>query len=349
MASAPREISKLQSGRCVSRGDTRDGSFPDALHEFLQDGRTLVQLATVTPGFGSAHWPARIPLVQANLHHAARNSPEATANSPCTWRGSGQRKCQSASSPPLLSSRPASLPPSPASLGGENPVRDWSAVTEPQPKASPSASIPDRLKPASSSWEAGMLAWQDGGAKAAPSHHKISFSVLDILDPQKFTRAAFPPVRLAAREAKKSLAEVEAGEDASPESTIRSQETPGKNARRFQSKMVSVCVEKPRSDEWMLVAWELEKAHPRRCALKHPSLEKERHRDEVEISWQVCASFLNTCSMCERHSSDWLAHLAEMFYAVHVLEPGLGAGVKVMKTPFKYIVSSTSLPFLWLR
>ncbi|XP_038168690.1 NK1 transcription factor-related protein 2 [Arvicola amphibius] len=231
MASAPREISKLQSGRCVSRGDTRDESLPGALHEFLQDGRALAQLATVTPGFGSAHWPARIPLVQDNRHHAARDSPEATANSPCPWRGSGQRKCQSASSPPLLFSRPASLPPSPASLGGENPVQDWSAVTEPQPKASPSAPIPDRLKAASSPWEAGMLAWQDGGAKAAPSHHKISFSVLDILDPQKFTRAAFPPVSLAAREAKKSLAEVEAGEDASPESTIRSQDTPDSRGR----------------------------------------------------------------------------------------------------------------------
>ncbi|XP_059952546.1 NK1 transcription factor-related protein 2 [Mesoplodon densirostris] len=55
-----------------------------------------------------------------------------------------------------------------------------------------------------------MLAWQDGGAKAAPSHHKISFSVLDILDPQKFTRAALPAVRPAPREAKKSLAEAEA-------------------------------------------------------------------------------------------------------------------------------------------
>lgn len=49
-----------------------------------------------------------------------------------------------------------------------------------------------------------MLAWQDGGAKAAPSHHKISFSVLDILDPQKFTRAALPAVRPAPQEAKKS-------------------------------------------------------------------------------------------------------------------------------------------------
>ncbi|XDB64813.1 hypothetical protein ABFV05_018429 [Capra hircus] len=60
-----------------------------------------------------------------------------------------------------------------------------------------------------------MLAWQDGGAKAAPSHHKISFSVLDILDPQKFTRAALPAVRPAPREAKKTLAEAEARKDAS--------------------------------------------------------------------------------------------------------------------------------------
>lgn len=117
----------------------------------------------------------------------------------------------------------------------------------------------------------------------------------------------------------------------------------------FQSKTVSVCMEQPRSDEWMLVAWELEKAHPRRCELKHPSLEKERDRDEVEIPGQVCASLLSTCSVRERHSSAWLAHLTEMFYAVHVLEPGLGAGVKVMKTPIKYIVSSTPLLFLWLR
>ncbi|XP_026350126.1 NK1 transcription factor-related protein 2 [Ursus maritimus] len=71
-----------------------------------------------------------------------------------------------------------------------------------------------------------MLAWQDGGAKAAPSHHKISFSVLDILDPQKFTRAALPAVRPAPREAKKSLAEAEAGKDASPEDSARQRETP---------------------------------------------------------------------------------------------------------------------------
>lgn len=198
----------------------------------------LTQLTTVTPRIGSAQWHASVPLVQGSCHRAARDSPEAAANSLCTWQGSGQRKCQSASSPPLLS-RPASLPPFPASLGGENPVLDWSAVTESQPKASLSAPIPNHAQPASGPWEEGMLAWQDGGAKAAPSHHKISFSVLDILDPQKFTRAPLPPVRLAVQEAKKSLVEVEAGEDASP----GSQETPGKNARRLQAKMVPECVE----------------------------------------------------------------------------------------------------------
>ncbi|KFO38273.1 NK1 transcription factor-related protein 2 [Fukomys damarensis] len=71
-----------------------------------------------------------------------------------------------------------------------------------------------------------MLAWRDGGAKAAPSHHKISFSVLDILDPQKFTRAALPAVRLAPWEAKKSLAEVEAGKEARPRDPVRQEESP---------------------------------------------------------------------------------------------------------------------------
>ncbi|XP_030661745.1 NK1 transcription factor-related protein 2 [Nomascus leucogenys] len=71
-----------------------------------------------------------------------------------------------------------------------------------------------------------MLAWQDGGAKTAPSHHKISFSVLDILDPQKFTRAALPAVRPAPQEARKSLAEVEAGKDASSRDPVRQLETP---------------------------------------------------------------------------------------------------------------------------
>lgn len=76
-----------------------------------------------------------------------------------------------------------------------------------------------------------MLAWQDGGAKAAPAHHKISFSVLDILDPQKFTRAALPALRPAPREAKKSLAEAEAGKDANSGDQARQPETPGKDSR----------------------------------------------------------------------------------------------------------------------
>ncbi|XP_076980551.1 NK1 transcription factor-related protein 2 [Tamandua tetradactyla] len=70
-----------------------------------------------------------------------------------------------------------------------------------------------------------MLAWQDSGAKAAPSHHKISFSVMDILDPQKFTRAALPAMRAAPWEAKKSL-EADAGKDANPGDRARQRETP---------------------------------------------------------------------------------------------------------------------------
>lgn len=178
-----------------------------------------------------------------------------------------------------------------------------------------------------------MLAWQDGGAKAAPSHHKISFSVLDILDPQKFTRAALPPVRLAALEAKKSLAKVEAGEDASPGDPIGSQETPGKSARRFQPRWYPcVCVEQPRSGERLSVAWELEKARPLTCEVKPSSSEEDRGRDVAEMDSRagVCASFLNTCSVDEQYSSDWLPYkvqfrlpdLTEMYYALHVLEFG---------------------------
>ncbi|XP_006867528.1 PREDICTED: LOW QUALITY PROTEIN: NK1 transcription factor-related protein 2 [Chrysochloris asiatica] len=76
-----------------------------------------------------------------------------------------------------------------------------------------------------------MLAWQDSGAKAAPSLHKISFSVLDILDPQKFTRAALPVVRPAPREAKKSLAEAEAGKGVSSGDPSRHRKTPDATGR----------------------------------------------------------------------------------------------------------------------
>ncbi|XP_031972392.1 LOW QUALITY PROTEIN: NK1 transcription factor-related protein 2 [Corvus moneduloides] len=65
----------------------------------------------------------------------------------------------------------------------------------------------------------GMPECPDRGAKAAPIHHKISFSILDILDPQKFSRRREPAAgswgstpRSGERE--KSLGRVEVGKDA---------------------------------------------------------------------------------------------------------------------------------------
>ncbi|KAM4669931.1 NK1 transcription factor-related protein 2 [Amazona ochrocephala] len=59
----------------------------------------------------------------------------------------------------------------------------------------------------------------DRGGKAAPIHHKISFSILDILDPQKFSRRREPAAgswgsapRSGERE--ESLGRVEVGKDA---------------------------------------------------------------------------------------------------------------------------------------
>lgn len=151
---------------------------------------------------------------------------------PARGGGPGRASANPGAAPPRLSPSPAPAPPSPASLGRRDPPTGRRAAAPPQPKASPSAAIPDPAPPASGPRAAGMLAWQDGGAKAAPAHHKISFSVLDILDPQKFTRAALPAVRPAPREAKKSLAEAEAGKDASPGDSARQRETPGKDAKR---------------------------------------------------------------------------------------------------------------------
>lgn len=65
VASAPREISKLRLGERVCRWGAGDGIPPHALHESLQHGRTFTQHATVTPRMESAHWRARVPLVQA--------------------------------------------------------------------------------------------------------------------------------------------------------------------------------------------------------------------------------------------------------------------------------------------
>ncbi|NXP04821.1 NKX12 protein, partial [Thinocorus orbignyianus] len=77
-------------------------------------------------------------------------------------------------------------------------------------------------------------------AKAAPIHHKISFSVLDILDPQKFSRRreeaagsrGNPP---SSGEREKSLGRVEIGKEAaaSPGSGRDKLEAHGRNAFEF--------------------------------------------------------------------------------------------------------------------
>lgn len=116
--------------------------------------------------------------------------------------------------PPAARSRP----PARAPLGRRDPPRAWPAA-----RGAPSAGRRE--------WGAGMLAWQGGGAKAAPAPHRISFSVLDILDPQKFTRAALQDARPAPREAKKSSAEVELGKDLSSGDLGQPREASGKEVR----------------------------------------------------------------------------------------------------------------------
>ncbi|NXL60885.1 NKX12 protein, partial [Chordeiles acutipennis] len=76
----------------------------------------------------------------------------------------------------------------------------------------------------------------DRGANEAPIHHKISFSVLDILDPQKFSRkreAAAGSWGSARRsgEREESLARVEVGKDAAAPGSGRNKlEAHGRNA-----------------------------------------------------------------------------------------------------------------------
>ncbi|NXX15980.1 NKX12 protein, partial [Podargus strigoides] len=76
----------------------------------------------------------------------------------------------------------------------------------------------------------------DRGAKAAPIHHKTSFSILDILDPQKFSgrsEAAAGSWGSAPRsgEREESLARVEVGQDgAAPGSGRNKLEAHGRNA-----------------------------------------------------------------------------------------------------------------------
>ncbi|NXK82877.1 NKX12 protein, partial [Amazona guildingii] len=79
----------------------------------------------------------------------------------------------------------------------------------------------------------------DRGGKAAPIHHKISFSILDILDPQKFSRRREPAAgswgsapRSGERE--ESLGRVEVGKDAAaPGSRRNKTEAHGRNALEF--------------------------------------------------------------------------------------------------------------------
>ncbi|NWU68626.1 NKX12 protein, partial [Pterocles burchelli] len=79
----------------------------------------------------------------------------------------------------------------------------------------------------------------DRGAKTAPIHHKISFSILDILDPQKFSRRREEDSgswgsdpRSGERE--KSLRRVEVGKDAAAPGSERNKlEAHGRNALEF--------------------------------------------------------------------------------------------------------------------
>uniref|UniRef100_A0A8C5U3P2 NK1 homeobox 2 n=1 Tax=Malurus cyaneus samueli TaxID=2593467 RepID=A0A8C5U3P2_9PASS len=79
----------------------------------------------------------------------------------------------------------------------------------------------------------------DRGAKAAPIHHKISFSILDILDPQKFSRRREPAAGSwgsdpRSNEREKSLGRVEVGKDAAAPSSGRNKlEAHGRNALAF--------------------------------------------------------------------------------------------------------------------
>ncbi|NXD79331.1 NKX12 protein, partial [Halcyon senegalensis] len=76
----------------------------------------------------------------------------------------------------------------------------------------------------------------DRGAKAAPIHHKISFSILDILDPQKFSRRREPAAgswgsEPRSGEREKSLGRVEVGKDAAAPGSGRNKlEAHGRNA-----------------------------------------------------------------------------------------------------------------------
>lgn len=212
-------------GGCIGRiSGTKASGLPSLAHpEFPQVGRRSAEPATLSRRERASDSPRR-PLAEAR-------GPRALVLGLLRARPALGGDLGSPSANPRSAPRGSLHAPLPSFSWPSRPSYRLRTAAEPQPKASPNAAIPDSAPPASGPRAAGMLAWQDGGAKAAPSHHKISFSVLDILDPQKFTRAALPAVRPAPREAKKSLAEAEARKDSSRD-PARQRETPGKDARR---------------------------------------------------------------------------------------------------------------------
>ncbi|MXQ80280.1 hypothetical protein E5288_WYG006233 [Bos mutus] len=165
-----------------------------------------------------------------------------------------------------------------------------------------------------------MLAWQDGGAKAAPSHHKISFSVLDILDPQKFTRAALPAVRPAPREAKKSLAEAEARKDASRD-PIPQREAP--DLMRSPGKFVSEMKDKGQQDQsWIFhLRLELESNSYSRLSLHRLFLRKW-----VPNFLEKTSSENRLSMVAWRTSKRWLRAVKEIIIG-HIME---AKGIYVM-------------------
>ncbi|XP_066477539.1 NK1 transcription factor-related protein 2 [Tiliqua scincoides] len=117
----------------------------------------------------------------------------------------------------------------PASSYGQLPPRDpaprlpTSRAGGPPGRAPAAHPLGPRSRSARS-LEGGMLDCQGSGAKGAPVHTKISFSILDILDPQKFTRKSHPAPATGRRDSlahagqqEKSLGRVELDRRRKPE------------------------------------------------------------------------------------------------------------------------------------
>ncbi|XP_056351634.1 NK1 transcription factor-related protein 2 [Oenanthe melanoleuca] len=134
-------------------------------------------------------------------------------------------------SPPTLLPGAHCAPPAPSVRLGSGPA-PRPALRSAGPRREPAA-----LREARSG--GGMPECPDRGAKAAPIHHKISFSILDILDPQKFSRRREPASGSwgsapSSGEREKSLGRVEVGKDAAAPGSGRNKlEAHGRNALEF--------------------------------------------------------------------------------------------------------------------